>query len=217
MPQDSQCRPLQLLVFSDAGYNSLPRSSSMECYYVRLGKPIRRGGAITCAAHPIHWAARKIKRCVRSSLAAEAVALATALDNAMWFQAVYYELWNGKFLYTPFNALRPMPLITPFKVARIDDQKSTTETVYLTLQCKECRAIEKLTIEEMSEGYNSMFFQESDKDADKPVHILALTDCANAYSATFASNHRGGDKLTRLHLCFIRGGLHIYNISYLSA
>ena len=101
MPLGAHDRPLQLLVFTDDGYNLLPRSSSKECYYVCHGKPVRRDGAITCASHPIRWAARKIKRCFRSSIAAEAVALATELDNAMWLQSVYYELWNEKFLYTP--------------------------------------------------------------------------------------------------------------------
>ena len=209
-PLSASDRPLQLLAFADAGYKSLPRSGSVECYYICLGNPIQRDGVILSAAHPVHWSTRRIKRCVRSPLAAEAVDLATALGNAMWFQAVYYVLWNVAFLYSPFNNLRDMPLITPFRV-------SSDSSEVLTPHCRDCNFSEDIPLATLREGHRTLYHASDNAGGEVQVRILASTDCANAYSATFASNHRGDDKITRLHLCFARDGLHLYNISYPSS
>ena len=82
----------------------------MVCY----GVPIERGGVIKLQAHAVAWQARKIKRVARSSLAAEAVALSTAIDFAYWLRAVYIEILFGVFDYVKFNNLRPPPMAIPF-------------------------------------------------------------------------------------------------------
>ena len=54
-------------------------------------------------------------------------------------------------------------------------------------------------------------------DSSTTIAAISLTDIANTFSAAHASNPRCQDRLTRLHLCYIRDGLDIYNVSFLSA
>ena len=86
---------------------------SAESYFIAFGAPKARDGIIKIAAHPIARQSRKIKRVARSSLAAEAVALATSIDFVYWVRAVYVELLWGGFDYQQFNALRPTPFVIP--------------------------------------------------------------------------------------------------------
>ena len=84
------------------------------------------------------------------------------------------------------------------------------------MNCAEFNFHENASAYDLSEGYNLLYLQDSASRTTISVHIPALTGCDNAYSATFATNRRGGDKVTRLNLCFARGGIRLYNISYLS-
>ena len=86
----------QLIVYADAGYNTLDKASSVESFFVCFGIPTSRDGIVTLAAHPAAWKTLKMKRIDRSPLVAESAALATAADYAYWIRAVYIELlWGG--------------------------------------------------------------------------------------------------------------------------
>ena len=86
----------QLIVYADAGYNTLMGGGSAESFPTAFGTPTSRSGIVKIPAHPIAWQARKMKRVARSPLAAEAVASSTSIDFVYWMRAVYVELlWGG--------------------------------------------------------------------------------------------------------------------------
>ena len=60
-PLPDQCKDVapQLIVYADAGYNALSRSSSVGSIYICFGVPTSRGGIIKLAAHPIACKSRK--------------------------------------------------------------------------------------------------------------------------------------------------------------
>ena len=55
------------------------------------------------------------------------------------------------------------------------------------------------------------------RDSHQKIGLLILTDSANAFSAVHAGNPRTTDILTRLHLCYIRDGLDLYNLPFIAA
>ena len=70
---------------------------------------------------------------------------------------------------------------------------------------------------EIAQFSYSQFFLPPTVDSSTTVAAIFLSDSANNFSALHASNPRCQDRLTRLHLCYIRDGLDIYNVSFLSA
>ena len=75
-----------LYVYTDASHANLPDgvSSAMGCLVFVVG----RGG--DCC--PVSWRANKIKRVVRSTLAAETMALQEGLEEGMYIQSLIKEL-----------------------------------------------------------------------------------------------------------------------------
>jgi hypothetical protein len=74
---------LILSMMTDASWNRQPRGGSQQGYVLALGD--RSVLWNDCGAmHPVAWASTKIKRVVRSTLAAEAAALATGYDAAIY-------------------------------------------------------------------------------------------------------------------------------------
>ena len=227
----------QLIMYADAGFNTLAHSSSVESFFVCYGLPIARDGIVSLAAHPISWQSRKMKRVARSSLAAESVALATAVDFSYWLRAVYVELLWGKFDYQSFNELKPAPFVIPFdyeeEISSHEDVPPVHGVCMLnsTVKCarvgKEARLSMSVTdsLQQRSQWiplqlihtqYMSLF-PVSISESHNKVGLLILTDSANAFSAVHAGNPRTSDRLTRLHLCYIRDGLDLFNLSFIAA
>ena len=77
-----------LCVYTDASHANLPDgvSSAMGCLVFVVG----RDGA--CC--PVSWRANKIKRVVRSTLAAEAMALQEGLEEGIYIQSLIQELYH---------------------------------------------------------------------------------------------------------------------------
>ena len=113
-PFPSTGRAPQLIIYADAGYATLPDSSSVESFIICYGAPVIRDDIIQLKAHPSAWPARKMKRVARSSLAEEAVALSTSIDFGYRIRAVYIETLFGSFGYSQFNAIRPTPTVIPY-------------------------------------------------------------------------------------------------------
>lgn len=81
---------LELLLFTDASYANLSdRVSSAGGYMIFL----KGRNEKLC---PIAWAAKKIKRVVKSTLAAEALSLAEGLDACYFVRSILHEMINVK-------------------------------------------------------------------------------------------------------------------------
>ena len=78
---------LQLIVHSDASHNNLPKGGSQGGYIVFLGD---HDGKVA----PIQWQSKRIKRVVKSTLAAECLALEEAVDHAFYIKSMLSEIMN---------------------------------------------------------------------------------------------------------------------------
>lgn len=76
---------LQLVVHSDASHNNLPKGGSQGGYIVFLGD---NDGKVA----PIQWQSKRIKRVVRSTLAAECLAMEEAVDHAFYMKCMLSEI-----------------------------------------------------------------------------------------------------------------------------
>ena len=77
----------KLLIWPDASFQNLPGGASQGGYVILLSD--KEGN--TC---PIHWQSRKIKRIVKSTLAAECLALQEACETAFYLKTVLTEILN---------------------------------------------------------------------------------------------------------------------------
>ena len=75
----------KIIVYSDASFKNLPECGSQGAHIVLLCDSDGR-----CA--PIQWQSKKIKRVVKSTLAAECLALQDGVDNAFYIKTVIQEL-----------------------------------------------------------------------------------------------------------------------------
>ena len=80
---------LKLVVFSDASLGNMPNGGSQGGYLVLL---VGESGKFS----PIWWNSKKIRRVVRSTLAAETLALAEGIDNGIFLCTLLAELMYGK-------------------------------------------------------------------------------------------------------------------------
>ena len=87
-PDLGDLKSLQLVVFSDASHANLPDGfSSAGGYIIFLV-----GENKNCC--PLAWEAKKMKRVVRSTLAAETLALVEAVDMAFYLGCVLSEIFT---------------------------------------------------------------------------------------------------------------------------
>ena len=81
-PRLGSFEDMEVIIYCDASWGNLPDGvSSAQCHIIRL-----KGLEQRCC--PIAWVSRKVKRHVPSTLAAEALAMHDALDEA--FSTVYF-------------------------------------------------------------------------------------------------------------------------------
>ena len=78
---------LQLVVHSDASHNNLRNGGSQGGFMVFLGD---NSGKVA----PIQWQSKRIKRVVKSTLAAECLALEEAVDHAFYMKCILSEILN---------------------------------------------------------------------------------------------------------------------------
>ena len=87
----------------------------MEAQLVILGKPLKRDGDISLIGHAIDFGCRKISRTTRSTISGEAVALASAIDSAIFTQSMLVEIFCGLAPSLHINETDPYPSTTPFQ------------------------------------------------------------------------------------------------------
>ena len=104
---------LRLLIYSDASLGNLPDGSSQGGYIIFLT-------GVEGRVAPIAWQSKRIRRVVRSTLSAETLAMADAIDTGMFIAALFTELVYGI----------PNPLLLPFIC--ITDNRSLFDTLHST-------------------------------------------------------------------------------------
>lgn len=92
---------LKLVVYSDASLGNMSDGGSQGGYVVMLVGDNRRFS-------PIAWQSKKIRRVVRSTIAAETLALADAVDSAVYIAQLYAEITSGQLK----SGLLPIECIT---------------------------------------------------------------------------------------------------------
>ena len=96
-------------VYSDASFNNLPNGASQEGHIVFLCDENNSA--------PLSWTSNKIRRVVRSTLAAEAIALNDACGNALYLKRMVSEV----FIEAP---RKDIPLFA------LTDNKSTFDAIH---------------------------------------------------------------------------------------
>ena len=270
-----QLGSIRLFIFSDAGCATLQGRRSVEAEIVIAGREITRDGSIVCRGTALDFYSRKIGRVVRSTIAAEAVALANAIEVGLWHHAILTEIVTGEFVDLRPNREDTFPLRTPFRAYR--DRESSSQEVdgveslgANTTQCSaECRFgprvdlfSERGTAELLCSAHScridggpiyacqsgcveSSCSAEADlclfpvhqqkwlgnvraqpelahpnlseKEAMTLMKVVALSDCANIFSAVSNWQPRSIDKLTNLSLWFIRDLSQQIHFSFLDA
>ena len=76
---------VQMIVYADSSFNNLPKGGSQEGHIVFISDRNNK-----CA--PLSWASQRIKRVVRSTLAAEAVSLNNACDDSVYLGRIIMSL-----------------------------------------------------------------------------------------------------------------------------
>ena len=76
---------LRIIVYSDAAHRNPPNRGSQGCYVLVL-----MDYQNICV--PLNWQSKRIRRVVRSSLAAEALMLSDALDDAVYLMKLFSEI-----------------------------------------------------------------------------------------------------------------------------
>ena len=82
-------KPPTLVIFSDASFGNLPNGGSQGGYIMLL---VGENGTFS----PISWNSKRIHRVVRSTLAAETLAMSNAIDAGIVIAALYKELLKSE-------------------------------------------------------------------------------------------------------------------------
>ena len=88
--------PLHLEIYCDASYANLPNGSSQGGFITFLSD---KSGKVV----PISWKSCKLRRVVKSTLAAEAMALLDAIDDSVWLTHIINEMLDIELESSRFN------------------------------------------------------------------------------------------------------------------
>lgn len=111
--------PIKIIVYTDAAFGNLPDGGSQGAYLIFLADENN-------SCNIISWQSKHLKLIVRSSLAAETLAMGEGIDAALYFSAAYCEIVYGH------NANR-LPIET------ITDNKSLVEALKSSKYCSDKR------------------------------------------------------------------------------
>ena len=101
----------KILSYNDSSYKNLPDGGSQGGFIAHLCNP---DGKVS----PIHWQSRKIRRVVKSTLAAECLALEKAAETCFLIRSLLTELFRFEHKEIPIKC--------------VTDNQSRLETVYST-------------------------------------------------------------------------------------
>lgn len=85
---------LKLVMFSDASFGNLPDGGSQGGHLIVL---MGEDGKFS----PLAWQSKRVKRVVRSTLAAETLAMSDGIDNAVFLAMLFSELTTGGTEHSP--------------------------------------------------------------------------------------------------------------------
>ena len=212
---------IRAFAFSDAGYAAMRGGRSVESSVIICGGEVSRDGTTRCLGSTIDTYTRRISRCARSTLAAEAVACANTVGLSIWHRACVTELLLGCVIDTGDPPTNPFALRNPF---REDDEIESGETLpeldsngaidhKVCLGTQTPQFYNRDTQGLISDG---AIYETDLVKPDGPmrndlsvtnrfdVQIIALVDAANVYIATISQQPRTVDKLTKITPPFIR-------------
>lgn len=115
---------LSLTVFSDASMGNLTDGGTQGGYLSLL---TGEKGKFS----PIAWNSKRVRRVVRSTLAGETLAMAEAIDTAVYLSMLLSELWTG----VPDPCLIPLTCVTDCK------------SLYDAINSTKCVAEKRLRVE----------------------------------------------------------------------
>ena len=107
---------LRFMGVHDAAHANLEGGASQQGHLI-LAVP----ASITNCRVPVSvlsWQSKKIKRVVRSSLAAETCSMSTCQEQSDWMRTMWEQMTRGEFVlenYEQFLKTRPSILVTDFK------------------------------------------------------------------------------------------------------
>ena len=189
------------------------------------GREISRDGAIKCMGSIIDSYSRCISRCVRSTLAAEAVACANAIETGIWHRTLITEILFGVFVDSRPSVLGPFSLNNPFDIEKEDvlhaasESSERNETWMIDrerfVETAECCFAHRSSNDILPGGYIYMHEGSNPKPvgpnkeveskyARFAIQVIALTDCANVYTSAITQQPRTVGKLAKITLSFIR-------------
>ena len=88
--------PVSNTVYTDAAFGNLPDGGSQRAYLIFLtGKDSK--------CNLISWQSKRIRRVVRSSLAAETLAMGEGIDAALYISVLYNEIMHGQSKRKPLS------------------------------------------------------------------------------------------------------------------
>lgn len=150
---------LSLLIFSDAAFGNLPDGGSQGGYVIFLST---KSGRLS----PIWWNSKKIRRVVRSTLAAETLAMSEAVDMGIFIATLFGELIKGK----------PDPCILP--IVCVVDCKSLVDALKSSKYVSEKRLrIELSSLKQLVENGQIKQIQWCDSKSQ-------LADCLTKHGAS---------------------------------
>ena len=153
---------LKILCFSDASYANLPKEGSQGGNIIFLTDGTRSA--------PLQWSSNRIKRVVRSTLAAETLSLLTCCDSAVYLKSLVES--------TLYNASPSIP------IECIIDNKSLYENIHSTKPALEQRlrvdiaAIrEMVNLKQITVTWKEKHHQLADSLTKRGASTHLLIDC----------------------------------------
>ena len=226
---------MRIFATSDAGYASLPGGKSIESGLLIMCIEISRGGTISCEGSAVGTFPRRISRCARPNLAAEATAVAHTVELALWQRTAVGEIIFGILIDNQPVDLDPLSMCNPFDPWMGRQEETTMESCcwadsqishncfFETGECK---------IQDWSDGRiysdGEVYKKRTDdlndnvrlgksNRATEQLEIIALDDCANVFTSAVSLQPRTRGKLAKITLSFIRDLVGSVHFSYLGA
>ena len=180
----NHCPFPQITTFSDAPFDTLRDSGSVESACVLFAMLISRDGAVFFRGHSISWNTRRILRVFRSAANSECVALNVAFDLTIYLHVIISEFltghYNVDFLTRPtvlpmMNLSKPSPsslqMQQEFQTAAPEISQLTAaisptnssvsyvsgSSAFLNMPCLDCFSSVSIPLGELAREYDILF------------------------------------------------------------
>ena len=194
---------IQIFAFCDASYGSMRDNGSIESAFIIVGRVKFRNGDLSCQGCYIDSCARKIHRVCRSSLGAEAVALANSADLSIWIRVLLLEMIMGQFCKELVDPSTQFKLLIPFGAAPTNEdvfnelfgkEKTPAQVFDLRGESKQKEMLEK-AMRKLEENPDYM---------QSWCRLLLMTDSYNCYSSILSGSPKNSEKSINIQLAYVR-------------